>query len=149
MMFYDKLGSYFAEIFENDTVLASIFLIVPFTNIPLKRFYSSKAFFLGKTAMTSTGKATIIAAVFIASTSLVNAHFERGAMNSRAKAEQDAMNARDERNRAYQNAQDERNRAYQNYQDARKDYNSTPLYKKRGKEPSWDEATWKDWSKTK
>lgn len=168
---YDNLCSLLSKIFEENHELALIYLVVPFSNKPLRRFISIKTFFFGNSAMSSTGRASIIVGATVLGGTLFNSYLDRRAANNRAESDRQAANAQAELNRQASNAQAELNRqaanvqaelnrkvdienqaktrAYQNYQDARQEYNKMPFYKKKGEKPQWDEAEWHEWSKTK
>ena len=94
--------------------------------------------FIGKTSMTATGRATLLAALFTGGTWLYNSQMDRNAADARSRADRDAADYREAKARAYQN-----------YQDAKKEHTSTPFYKQKPVKPTWDESSWENWSKTK
>lgn len=159
LLIYDNLGSYFSQIFDKDSFLATTYLVLPFSNKPLRNFFSIKAFVLGKTVMSSTGRASIIVGASVLGGTILNSYLDRRALDQRAVADRQAQDqraaadryAQDQRAAADRYAQDQRDakaRAYQNFQNAKKEYNSTSFYKKNKHKPIWDESHWETWSKS-
>lgn len=163
---YDELGSKisFNALNDMDPIL-SITMLTAFShkNNRLMRHVSIaalKAIIIGKTPMTATGRASLVAAVFTGGSWLYNSHLDRKAHDVRAENDRKANDVRAENDRKANDTRAENDRkanevnqakarAYNNYQDARKEYFAQPFYNKKGEKPAWDETKWEDWSKTK
>lgn len=77
------------------------------------------------TPMKSAGRATMLVGVFSGTSWLLNAHFDRKALDQRASDNRAAANQREADERMRQNMCDEKNRAYENYKHARDVYYNT------------------------
>jgi hypothetical protein len=146
LMIYDQIGSFFSQVFKDDVILASIYLVVPFSNTPLRRFVGYKALLFGNTAMSSTGRASLLVGGTVLVGTLYNSYLDRQAANERAQLDRQATDLRAQQDRQATAEMETRKRAYQNYQDAKKSYDSS--YFKKGDKPRWDENAYKSWSKT-
>lgn len=174
LMAYDYLCVMIAQntLGNTETPLLCYATIVSLKKSPniLKRYIGTKVAFgliIGKTPMTSTGRATIVVGVCSGASWLMNEHFNRKALDRRAeqdritqnqRAEQDraAENQRAEQDRAAENQraidarvfqiqQDEKLRAYENYKYARDSYHNKYRALRKGSEPKWSETNYKEW----
>lgn len=166
LMLYDNIGSKisFHCLSEADPILSITALII-FSKKKNKlvrhvSIAALKSIIIGKTPMTATGRASLVAGFFTGGAWLYNSYLDRQAMDQRAnvdrksmdnRAEKDrqAMNQRAEADRQAASTLEAKKRAYINYQNARSEYFSQPFYKQKGEKPQWDDSKWEDWSKTK
>lgn len=130
----DALGSMIASNINKMPYLIAFFDNRNKTGI--EGFYLSSgwsALFVGKTAMTSTGRAAIAAALTSGGVFLYQGHLQR--------FHESTENARQ---RAHESAEAARQRAYNNYTHARDQYDKS--FFKRGPKPTWSEKDYKTWS---
>jgi hypothetical protein len=107
---YDKIGSIISDNTLNsiDPIISITYLLgLKHSNHHFKRFVGSSSLssiIFGKTVMTTTGRATLIAAGFAGTTMLYNEHLNRKAANARADKDREAKNARADKKREAANA---------------------------------------------
>jgi hypothetical protein len=161
LLIYDEIGSRISyNLYNHADPILSQQHMQPFLqhrNIIVRHmsFVSISNVIIGKTAMTATGRATLVVGAFTGSAWLYNSYREREAADLRSQADREAANQRaqqDREARIFAAAKAAREaakiRAYQNYQDARRRYDNRRFYSKETK-PQWDEDAWKDWRKSK
>lgn len=106
----------------------------------LKGLYLSagwSAIFVGKTAMSSTGRAAIVAALVSGGIFLVNGHMQRTHESAEAACQRAHESAEAARQRAHEITEAARQRAYEDYKHARDQYEKQ--FFKQGPKPTWSE----------
>ena len=166
LQIFDYLGSRLSSYILHDpdpiVSMTTFLLLTRHPNIVVRHVSAASvtSLVIGKTAMTATGRATLMVGLGTGTVWLFNCYLDRNAMDERATVDRKAM---DERATADRKAMDERAtadrqarsndeakaRAYQNYKDSAASYNTTRFYKKKGDKPTWDEAAWENWSKSR
>ena len=133
----DSLGSYISEIIINNKYP---YLTEFFNNQKSTSYFQAgwSTLIIGKTPMTSTGRAAIVAAFVSGGIFFYQGHLQRTYEAEQANKQ-----------RTHETEQDAKKRAYNNYQDAQKDYSSKRFYQTKGEKPHWDESKWEKWSNTK
>lgn len=151
---YDEIGSRISHNFINtpDSIFSHQNLqhFLNHRNVVVRHisFTAISNIIIGKTAMTATGRATLVVGAFTGSAWLYNNYRDREAAEARAQADRSAADARAQADRSAADLQQEKARAYQNYQDARHSYEKKRFHY-RDHKPQWDEDTWYDWKKSK
>lgn len=149
------IGIYLLSIDAIGSVIASNIHKLPYLNTffsgrnkeTLKGIYLSagwSALIVGKTAMTSTGRAAIAAALVSGGVFLYQGRLQRiheSTENAHQRAYESAEAARQ---RAHESDEAARGRAYNNYTHARDQYEKS--FFKRGPKPTWSEKDFKSWS---
>lgn len=152
LMLYDTLGSHisFHALNDIDPVFSVTTLIVlkNHRNFIIRHISYSvfKSLVIGKTAMSATGRASLIVGTTTGGAWLYNSYRDRQAMDHRAAADRQAMDHRAAADRHAQDQREAKMRAYQNYRDSLHQYNSTPFYKSKPEKPQWKENQWEKWS---
>lgn len=127
LLTYDEMGSRISHhILNSSDPILSVTSLIILKNKPIfTRYGSTSTFFfnafIGKTAMSATGRATLIGGAFTGGAWLYNEHLNRRAMDQRAQMDRDAANqrAQDDRDAVNQRAQMDRDAVNQRVRDDR------------------------------